>query len=142
MKAWRHIGFIPDLDQRPKSESAYSSSSDAQRGRSNRNYHRCFHTLMQPLYELQKTGMKVLLRIGDHIKPVHAHLPVALIIGDAKSQDTLCCRVPHYDQPRMSRACYTSFADCCKPQYKCVWVKQEEQHDLFTLCAHPDSVKD
>jgi hypothetical protein len=31
-KAWRHIGFIPDLDQRPKSESAYISSSDARRG--------------------------------------------------------------------------------------------------------------
>jgi hypothetical protein len=43
----------------------------------------------------------------------------------------------------MSRACYTLFADCCKPQYKCVWVKQEEeQHDLSTLCAHPDSAKD
>jgi hypothetical protein len=139
IKAWRHIGFIPDLDQRPKSESAYSSSSDARRGRSNRNYHRCFHTLMKPLYELQKTGMKVLLRIGDHVKPVHAHLPVAVIIGDGKSQDTLCCRVPHYDQPRMSRACYTSFADCCKPQHKCVWVKQEEQRALSNQCAHPDS---
>jgi hypothetical protein len=38
-KAWRHIGFIPDLDQRPKSESIYNSSYDARRGRSTRNYH-------------------------------------------------------------------------------------------------------
>jgi hypothetical protein len=141
-KAWRHIGFIPDLDQRPKSESAYSSSNDARRGRATRNYHHCWKTLLQPLYELQKTGLKVYLRIGDHIKNVHAYIPVAMIIGDAKSNDTLTCRVPHYEQPRMSRGCYTSFADCCKHDHKCVWVKQKEQHPLSTYSGNTQSVSD
>jgi hypothetical protein len=141
-RAWRHIGFIPDLDQRPKSESAYSSSNDARRGRSTRNYHSCLRVLLQPLYALQKTGMNVFLRIGNYVKEVQGHFPVAMIIGDAKSQDALCCRVPHYDQPRMSRACYTSFSDCCKPDHKCVWVKQKHQEQLSSRCADPQSRKD
>jgi hypothetical protein len=143
-KAWRHIGFIPDLDQRPKSESAYISSSNAQRGRSTRNYHRCWNTLFEEFYKIQnqKEGMNVLLRIGNHVIEVQAFFPVAIIMGDAKSNDTLTCRVPNDDQPRMSRACYTSFTDCCKHDHLCVWVEKEDQEELLKQSAESELAQD
>jgi hypothetical protein len=63
------------------------------------------------------------------VKEVVAFCPVAIIMGDAKSNDTLTC-IPHYEQPRMSRACYTSFADCCKHDHECTWVEKEDQEGL------------
>jgi hypothetical protein len=94
------------------------------------------------LYDLQKKGLNVLLCIGEHLKEVNAYFPVAMIIGDAKSNDALTCRVPHYEQPRMSRACYTSFEDCCNPDHKCKWVTREQQEKLSERSANPDSAKD
>jgi hypothetical protein len=138
----QHIGFIPDLDQRPKSESTYNSSNDARKGRSNRNYHQCWNTLFEPFYKIQKDGLNVHLRIGDHAKEVVAFFPVAIIMGDAKSNDTLTCRIPHYEQPRMSRACYTSFADCCKNDHHCTWVQKKDQEELSKRSSDPDSAKD
>jgi hypothetical protein len=63
-------------------------------------------------------------------------------MGDAKSNDTLTCRIPHYEQPRMSRACYTSFADCCKHNHQCTWVEKEDQEELSERSSNPDSAKD
>jgi hypothetical protein len=65
-----------------------------------------------------------------------------MIIGNAKSNDALACHIPHYEQPRMSCVCYTSFEDCCNPDHKCKWVTKEQQEKLSKRSAYPDSPKD
>jgi hypothetical protein len=106
----------------------------------NQNYHQCWNTLFEPFHKNQKDGLNVHLHIGDHVKEVLAFCPVAIIMGDAKSNDTLTCCIPHYKQPRMSRACYTSFADCCKHDHQS--VEKEDQEELSEQSSDRDSAKD
>jgi hypothetical protein len=53
-----------------------------------------------------------------------------VIVGDWKSSDMFTCQIAHYNQPRMSRACYTSFKDCNNSAVECKWVTREEQRSL------------
>jgi hypothetical protein len=86
--------------------------------------------------------LNVHLRIGDHVKEVLAFCPVCIIMNDTKSNDTLTCRIPHFKHPRMSWACYTSFADCCKHDHQCTLVEKEDQEELSERSSNPDSAKD
>jgi hypothetical protein len=140
-KAWRHIGFIPDLDKHSKAEKKYSAGK-GRKGRPTRNYHRCWSALLDPLIQLQNEGMTVYMRIGSLLRKVKAYFPVAIIIGDAKSNDMLCCRVAHYNQARMSRACYTSFDDSNNYQKRCKWVWQDEQKLLLEHCMEAGASDD
>jgi hypothetical protein len=135
-KSWRHIGFIPDLDKYSKAEKKFSAGK-GRKGRPTRNYHRCWEALLDPLIQLQKEGLTVFMRIGNLLRKVKAYFPVAIIMGDAKSNDMLCCRVAHYNQARMSRACYTSFEDCNSYRKQCSWVCQDEQKLLLEHCMEP-----
>jgi hypothetical protein len=74
------------------------------------------------------------------VKEVLAFFPVAIIIGDAKSNNTLTCCIPlHYEQPKMSRTCYTSFANCFKHEHQRIWVEKEDQEELSGHSPNPDS---
>jgi hypothetical protein len=128
-KSWRHLGFIPDLEKMPGADKTTTSSTFF-RGRSVRNYHRCLDFILEELIELQKTGMPVFLQIGNHYVKRHAYFPVSIFVGDSKSSDNLCCRISHYNQPRMSRACYTSFKECANTNIRCHWVYREDQQKL------------
>jgi hypothetical protein len=140
-KAWRHIGFIPDLDKRSKSDKKFSGGK-GRKGRPTRNYHRCWFALFNPFIQLQKEGMTVYMRIGDMLRKVKAYFPIAVITGNAKSNDMLCCRVAHYNQARMSRACYTSFDECNDYQKRCEWVRQDEQKLLLEHCMEAGASDD
>lgn len=140
-QAWRHIGFIPDLDKLVGADNS-TTNNQFYRGRSVRNYHKCLDVILEPLIELQKTGMTVFLQIGDFYRKLHAYFPVALVVGDAKSNDTWCCRISHYNQPRMSRACYTPFEECNNPWVECEWVTRKEQESLQRKLLHPGSEAD
>jgi hypothetical protein len=141
-KAWRHIGFVPDLDKHSKSEKKFSGGK-GRKGRPTYNYHRCWSALLEPLIQLQKDGMTVYMRIGNLLRKVlKAFFPISIITGDAKSNDMLCCRVAHYNQARMSRACYTSFDDCNNYQKHCKWGLQEDQKILLEHCMEPGASDD
>jgi hypothetical protein len=128
-RAWRHLGFIPDLDKIAGYDNS-TTSDPYNRGRSNRNYHKCMDVITGPLKELQETGMLVHLQIGDYCRAIHAKFPIAVFVADGKCADTLTNRISHYNQPRMSRACYTSFEQSNDPSHKCKWVLQKDQKKL------------
>jgi hypothetical protein len=64
-KAWRHLGFIPDLDKIIGADKS-TSNDPFHRGQSIRNYHKCLDFVFEELIKLQKDGMTVFLQIGDH----------------------------------------------------------------------------
>jgi hypothetical protein len=142
--AWKHIGFIPDLDQRSKAEKKYASNNEERKGRRpTRNYHRCLDAVLQAFNKIQEEGgMDVFVRIGPYIKKVRAKLPVAIIVGDAKSGDLWTCRILHHKQNRMSRACYTPVEKCSDHRVICRWVKQSEQEKLLRGCMELGKEKD
>jgi hypothetical protein len=141
--AWKHIGFIPDLDQRSKAEKKYASNNEERKGRPTRNYHRCLDAVLQEFIKIQEEGgMDVFVRIGPYVKKVRAKFPVAIIVGDAKSGDLWTCRIQHHKQNRMSRACYTPVEKCSDHRVICRWVKQSEQEKLLRGCMEPGKEKD
>jgi hypothetical protein len=141
--AWKHIGFIPDLDQQSKAEKKYAANNEERKGRPTRNYHLCLDAVIQEFLKIQEEGsMDVFVRIGPYVKKVTAKLPVAIIVGDAKSGDLWTCSILHHKQNRMSRACYTSVEKCSDHRVICQWVKQSEQEKLLRGCMEPGKEKD
>jgi hypothetical protein len=99
--------------------------------------------VLQEFLKLQEEGgMDVFVRIGPYVKMVKAKLPVAIIVGDAKSGDLWTCRILHHRQNRMSRACYTPSDECSDHRVVCRWVKQSEQEKLLRGCMDPGKEKD
>ena len=133
-KSWRHLGFIPDMDQKSRASKQRERSTKKGKGRSCRNYHVCLEAVLKSFEELQKKGMKRFLTLGGETKEVSIKFPVAFFIGDTKSQDSLTCRVAHYKQIRTSYSCYCSFEDLCSTTQMCALVTQEEQRTLLQGC--------
>jgi hypothetical protein len=98
--------------------------------------------ILEELIELQQMGMTVFLQIGDYVVKRHAFFPVSIFVGDGKSAYNLCCRIAHYNQPRMSRACYTSFEDCNNVEVKCQWVLRKDQEELQRRLLQDDAETD
>jgi hypothetical protein len=137
-KAWRHLGFVPDLDKIVGLDKS-TTSDPFYRGRNVRNYHLCTDFIFEELVELQRTGMTVFLQIGDYVVKRHAFFPISIFVGDGKAADNFCCRIAHYNQPRMSRACYTSFKDCNNAEVKCQWVLRKDQQELQRRLLQDDA---
>ena len=53
-------------------------------------------------------------------------VPVAFVLGDAKSQDQICARYGAYNNQRMCRACHVSFEDSDDQNHECVWVEPSQ----------------
>ena len=82
------------------------------------------------------------LTLGHEAREVCLIFSVAMFMGDGKSSDTLCCRVPNYKQLRTSRACYVAFDQLGLPRHKnappnivdCKWVLHQQQRKLLVGC--------
>jgi hypothetical protein len=148
-RAWRPIGYIPDLEQGSSSEKRIGSNP-AHRGRKCRNYHACQGVVLSSLEKLITEGIVMYLTLGTEARKVHLKFSVALYMGDGKSSDMLCCRVPNYKQARTSRACYVSFENLGTPRdpdshhdsVDCHWVLQKEQRKLLVGCQEEGKEED
>ena len=140
-RAWRPIGYIPDLEQGSAAEKRVSSAP-GQRGRKYRNYHACLGAVLRSLESLISDNIVMYLTLGHQAREVRLIFSVSMFMGDGKSSDTLCCRVPNYKQARTARACYTSYDQLGTPRDEnaprnivdCKWVKQIQQRKLLVGC--------
>jgi hypothetical protein len=124
-RAWRILGFIPDLQL---SSSAFKKSARSRlmgKGIGERNYHTCLGVVLHSYIECQSLakeengGLKAWLCIGDRVKAVNLVVPLCFVTGNAKSGDTLCGRFGGYNTKRMSRACHVSLKQCDDPNHQC-----------------------
>jgi hypothetical protein len=124
-RAWRILGFIPDLQLTSSAVKKSARSRLMGKGIGERNYHTCLRVVLQFFVECQllakeeNGGLKAWLRIGDYVKAVYLLVPLCFVIGDAKSGDMLCGRFGAYNTQRMSRACHVSLAQCDDPNHQC-----------------------
>jgi hypothetical protein len=72
-------------------------------------------------------GLKTFLRLGNDVSERLLKVPVAFILGDAKSQDHLAGRYGGHNTKRMCRACNVGFDNSDRASFKCKWI----QHDRF-----------
>ena len=139
----RQLGYIPDLDQRSHAQKQ-AGRKPANSGRACRNYHKCLRRILEPLERVMSNGIDTYVTIGKETRHVLVIVAVAIIMGDGKSGDTLCCRTPHYRQARTCRGCYTPFLQLSLPRepINCNWVLQMDQRILTNDCEDPGKEDD
>ena len=121
-RAWRILGFVPDLELKSSAVKTVARSKMANKGVGTRNYHACLRVVLDSLIKAQKQPPPAYLRIGQRVKAVRCRVPLAFVIGDGKSGDMLCGRFGGYKTTRMCRACCVSYADSNNPAHTCKWV--------------------
>ena len=132
-RAWRPLGFVPDLEQKDSARKARNhSGSAAAKGTSLRNYHRCLDVILQSVHQAQAGdklgGVPVLLRIGDEVRWMRAYTPVIFVAQDGKCGDAICVRKScrSGDDNRLSRGCNVLVRDSDDPEHQCTFMDMSE----------------
>jgi hypothetical protein len=134
--AWRHAGFVPKV-------SGFDTSLEGLQ-----MYHDCLSVLLADLEELQANPPIVKLNLGGMKKRVKIILQVAFVMGDQKSQDTLCGRKKSNSggAARVHRGCMCSSLHGSDSTTKCHPVSKvvldhlrdiafEDRHDSVSMTA-------
>ena len=132
-RLWRVLCYIPEL----QGKSSAQSKSEYVRlhGKHQRDYHNVLERALQSLVTAQNNVVCCWLRLGDEVKRVQIHFPVAFVINDGKSADMLCTRKGSYNRKcgRISRACNAPAESCSRYLYKCKYLLQgdiDEKQEL------------
>jgi hypothetical protein len=133
-RAWRILGFVPDMEQKSSAVKAAARSGDS-KGLSTRNYHKCLRVVLQSFVDAQQESHQVYLRIGNWVKCTQPRLPIAFISGDAKSGDMLCGRFGGHNTKRMARACNVSMPECEDHLVQCEWVASSKFEEYSALAS-------
>jgi hypothetical protein len=129
VRAWRVLVYLADL----KAKASAKSQTD-KLGKPQRDYHKCLELALQSLIMAQNNVIMVHLRLGDQVKLVRLHIPVAMLINDGKSADVICNRYQSYQKcGRISRACDAPSANCSSDYFKCNYLKQQEMDLLQSM---------
>jgi hypothetical protein len=122
----RLLGYLPDLDLKSSAAKEKARQTTEGKGRSLRNYHSCLKTIMDDLAEWQGYKKRVVgyVRIGDEVKKVRLYFPLAIVIGDGKSGDTLCGRFATWNTGLRCRACTCPEDELDNPRFQCENIDQ------------------
>jgi hypothetical protein len=131
-RAWRLLGFIPDLQLTSSAMKQLARSKLMGKGIGERNHNTCLvgavlHSFIecQSLAKVENGGLKAWLLIGDHVKAINLVVPLCFVIGNAKSGDMLCGRFGGYNTQRMSRACHVSLDHSDNQNHQCRWANSK-----------------
>jgi hypothetical protein len=130
--SWRHAGFVPKVGDFDNSLEALQI------------YHDCLSALLADLVDLQSSPPIVVLNLGGIKKRVKLILEVAFVMGDQKSQDTLCaCKKSNGGgAARIHRGCMCSSIHGSDSITKCKPVSKQILDHLRDISFedYPDSV--
>ena len=128
-KAWRLLGYIPDLELSSKAQRAKANQTVKGKGRSARNFHKMLQTVLKSFIDFQNTyknGYPYYLRMGGKVKKVWIHCYLSMITGDGKSGDQICGRKLGYTNvARISRKCDCPQAECDDTNQVCQSIQSE-----------------
>jgi hypothetical protein len=120
----RVIALIPDLEAKSSAVKESSKSSNAKMGMAIRNYHKCLEVALSSYKNAQEQGgINCFVRLGNDIRYKTCKIPLAFVLGDAKSQDTLCGRYGGHNTPRLCRACDIKFEMADNTTVQCQYLE-------------------
>ena len=93
--AWFCLGYISDIkviERKVKRNDLYGlkSTSDI--------YHTCLFQMLSSFIEAQKEKLVFPFQLGNKIRVVRLHFPLAMVVGNGLNRDGLCSRVQSYGQ--------------------------------------------
>lgn len=122
----RVVGYIPKFDTRSKAQKQAQSQKVLGKGRSVRNFQRCFQEIINSVQKMQvyMKSVTTVVRLGKEMCKLHVHCPLVLCIGDGKELDTVACRYAGYTKmARLSRMCDVHWTNSDDPHHQCTFVK-------------------
>jgi len=122
-KAWSHFGFIPPLKANNDEDGTAAEASTKQV----QTYHDVLAVLLEGLIQAQKDPPMVTIKKDGKVMKLRARLPVMIVMGDQKSQDTLCGRrqANSGGAGRVHRSCMCSYINVDDPDHICVDVSSD-----------------
>ena len=129
--SWRVLGFMPDLEAKSSAAKLRGNSTQKGVGRSLRNYHKCMAAILESMVKVQGFNgvpVKMHLRCGEYVQERYVVFPVAYVMGDGLSQDTVAGRKKNYTGARISRACNCSSDHADRPTHKCRYIPYHTIH--------------
>jgi hypothetical protein len=139
------IALLSDLYAKSSEIKTSTRTKQANKGTSIHNYHKCFKVTLQSQSETQqRVGMHTFLRLGDDIREKMVLVPLAFILGDAKSQDTTTGRYGGHICKRKCCACNVAFEESDDPERVFQWVLccldwLAARHQVQTSTSHSNS---
>jgi len=150
-KAWRVIGYVPDMSRNRSSALNAHGNNNYIKGRTTRNFHGIMDVILNGISRAQAGKdsrlRKVPLKIGGRWIIVDIVCPLLFVINDGKQGDQLCCRVNghHPSQVRHHRSCDCNFDDLDNPDVECNFLRTDQintacregsDDDLRELCTY------
>lgn len=137
-RSWRHLGFIPPFGSNKGNDQSSHTYEDKQLP----VYHEFLGFLLEDLIHAQKHPPVVTITRNKEKKQVLARLPVMLVMGDQKSQDTLCGRKQANSggAGRVHRSCMCSYLTVDHPNHSCIDVCSQTINKLndYALTSSTD----
>ena len=137
----RPLGLMPPLDHKSKNARAREKLGDkvatlVKYGLNTRNYHRLLRRILLSFLDLQEHGLVLNLRFGEYEKVVHCYFPLALWLGDIKSQDMLSGRVMSHFKgcPRLCWQCTCAFNEMDDEKAHCESFDASEYKTMVEHC--------
>jgi hypothetical protein len=136
----RVLALLPDLEANSSAiKNYFRMGNKYNKSISMRNFHRCLDIALQSYKVIQNNGgFNTYIRLGDDIQQRMVTVPLAFILGDAKSQDAICCRYGPHNTKRMCRACHVSFEDSDNVGHQCRWVQHHQFDEHLNIIMDSD----
>ncbi len=133
--SWRHLTFVPSLSTDSAARQRKIGATMATRHHPLANYHMMLLIAFRELVELQKSPRECNIQLGDEWATVPVLIQLNCFLGDAKSNDTLCCRIQSKKESnRLCRGCLVSFENSDNHLHVCRWIDQAET-EMLSLSA-------
>jgi len=141
-KAWRVLGYMPDLELSSSAKKKVISGCTAGKGRSVRNYHNCLDVILHSLKSVQPGGFNAWIRLGDDVSYRQIFCPIAVLLGDGKSGDMLALRYGGKNCLRVPRHCLTHFKDLDNMTRGCQIIFMSDTCRLVEKLRDPATLED
>jgi hypothetical protein len=142
-RAWRHLGLVPDFEEKSKARRASYTMKAASKGRAQRNYHGALAIVLESFIKAQEHGILHLLALGKTAKVLSLQCPLAFVITDGLGADAIVGRMGTTGRKdgtgRRCRGCDCDTANHSDPYHQCNQLQQEIMEDMYLRAQSSDT---
>jgi hypothetical protein len=149
-RAWRHLGLVPDFEEKSKARRASYTTAEASKGRAQRNYHGALAIVLESFIKAQEgAGIPHALKLGKMTKILSLQCPLAFVITDGLGADGIVGRMQStLRTDGTGRRCRGCDCDCdqahqADPYHQCNQLQQAEMERMYhrTQSSDKETVK-
>ena len=123
-QSWRPLGFVADIKVKSSAQNATGKFAT-------KDYHAVLKVILQNVAAVHSAGgFHHTLCLNGRYFDVKVKCPIAVIIGDAKGNNSLCAHFNSSRSKQLCRECDTMFDETDNPYSLCHCVTQQRVQDM------------